>query len=269
MIHHYSLILVPAFAVYVKLSYAQTTARVQNNTFNSSAILSSAQISQYVLNNSWASAVDIALQFEQSNRATGSARSDPFYTVPTNSTTAVPGFPLKVDQHVNTSHFTVSPNVALSRFLFQTETFNGSAVPASAHVLWPYNPRSFDTVEKDRIPLLVWAHGTSSWWAECAPSHMRNLWYHFAGPFELALQGYAVIAPDYAGLGVDTDANGNHIPHQHICNPAPANGLAYAVQASQRTWPELSDQFVVMGHSQGGSAKSAKAGTRIFRNCCQ
>lgn len=181
-------------------------------------------------------------------------RSDPLYSVLANSTNAAPGCLLKVEEHVNTSHFTLPPNVALSRFLFQTEDFNGTAILASGFVLWPYQPRQFTNSDSNKVPIVAWAHGTKGWWAECAPSHLRDLDYQFAALFQLALQGYAVVAPDYAGLGVNTDASGNHIAHQYICSPAAATDLVYAVEAARRAWPELSEQFVVMGHSQGGGA---------------
>ena len=88
---------------------------------------------------------------------------------------------------------------------------------------------------------------------------MRNLDYQFGALFELALQGYAVVAPDYAGLGVGTDASGNRIAHQYMAHPAAANDLVYAVQAAQQAWPELSREFVVIGHSQGGGTAWAVA----------
>ena len=238
----------------VQHASCQATALSQNTTFNSTVSLNASQISQYQLNDTWAAAVDLALQFEHTNWATGSVHSDPFYAVPANSSGATPGALLKVQEFVNTTTFTVSPNVAMSRFMFQTETFNGSSVPASAFVLWPYNPQQFNMTGVGKIPMIAWAHGTSGQSAECAPSHIRNLWYQYAGLFELAIQGYAVVAPDYAGLGINTDANGNHIYHQYIASPAAANDLAHAVQAAQTAWPELSKEFVVMGHSQGGGS---------------
>lgn len=72
--------------------------------------------------------------------------------------------------------------------------------------------------------------------------------------------GYAVVAPDYAGLGINATANGTSIPHQWTANPAAANDLMYAVTAAQKAWKSrLSSQFVVFGHSQGGGAAWAAA----------
>lgn len=143
--------------------------------------------------------------------------------------------------------------------MYQTKNLNGTATPASAFILWPYMPRS----QLDGYPIVAWAHGTSGLFGECAPSHLRNLLYQFAAPFTLALQGYVVVAPDYAGLGVDTDASGKPIPHQYAANPAAANDLFYAVQAAQSTFDSLSRQFVIMGHSQGGGAAWGAAQRQI------
>lgn len=97
------------------------------------------------------------------------------------------------------------------------------------------------------------AHGTSGIFGECGPSHIRNLWYQYSAPFILALQGYVVVAPDYTGLGVGS-YHGSTIQHPAFNNPAHANDLFYAVQAAQEAYPELSERFVLMGHSQGGGA---------------
>jgi predicted alpha/beta hydrolase len=84
---------------------------------------------------------------------------------------------------------------------------------------------------------------------QCAPSHIRNLWYQYSAPYTLARQGYAVVAPDYAGLGVNRTAEGKFVLHQYTANPAGANDIFFAVEAAQSAFPELSKHFVTMGHS--------------------
>ncbi|KAI4230675.1 MAG: hypothetical protein L6R40_007973 [Gallowayella cf. fulva] len=195
--------------------------------------------------------IEAALTFERSNWANGSIEEDDFYHVPSNSSNLPAGTLLKLETHTNTSAYTIPPQTALSRIIFQTENLNGSLVPASAYILWPYSPR----VQPDgTYPVISWAHGTSGAFAECAPSHIRNLWYQFTAPFTLALQDYVVVAPDYAGLGITKKLNGEPIIHQYTANPAAANDLFYAVEAAQSAFSTLSKKFVVMGHSQGGGA---------------
>ncbi|KAI9667145.1 MAG: hypothetical protein M1831_001322 [Alyxoria varia] len=204
----------------------------------------------------------VAASFEWSNWATGSVFTDPFYRLPDNAANARPGDLLK-SETTNVSQYTVPPALALSRFIYQTQNLNGSSLPASGFVLWPYLPRRFDGI--NGIPAIAWGHGTSGSPAECAPSHIQNLWYQWDAPFPLALQGYAVIAPDFGGLGISKNATGQPILHQWGASPSQANDLFYAVEAARKAWPQLAQEFVVMGHSQSGGAAWAAAERQVKR----
>ncbi|KAI9799636.1 MAG: hypothetical protein M1833_003951 [Piccolia ochrophora] len=234
---------------------AQEPLAPQTNTFNSTATLSPEQREKAGINDTIASNVEVALNFERTNWANGSVAQDDFYALPSNASEAPAGALLKVQINANTSAYTLPPNTALSRILFQTKDFNGTTIPASAYVLWPYTPRT----QPDGYPVISWAHGTSGAFGDCAPSHIKNLWYQFTAPYTLVLQGYVVVAPDYAGLGVDKNTEGEPIVHQYLVNPSQANDLFYAVQAAQTAFSDLSKRFVVMGHSQGGGAAWAAA----------
>ncbi|KAJ9615884.1 hypothetical protein H2200_001961 [Cladophialophora chaetospira] len=209
-----------------QLSTAQTSqipaAEPQNTTFNATygqinPSQAEARIARANLSEELSAAVLVAANFERSNWAGSSTQLDPFYDdIPSNASTAPAGSVIKIEQYTNTSFYTLAPNVALSRFLFMTENFNGTAIPASAFVLWPWMPRQFSNISG--LPVVV------------------------------------VVAPDYAGLGVDHDGNGTYIPHQYLAYPAHGNDLIYSVQAAQKAWPALSKEFIVMGHSQGGGA---------------
>ncbi|KAL8868961.1 MAG: hypothetical protein Q9174_004633, partial [Haloplaca sp. 1 TL-2023] len=207
-----------------------------------------------------ANKIDVALNFERSRFANGSVDSEPFYKLPSNASSASPGALLKLQVSANTSAYTLPPNTALSRILYQSRTLNGTAVPASAYILWPDNPR----IEHDGYPIVGFAHGTSGGFGNCAPSHLRNLCYEFIAPYTLALQGYVVVATDYAGLGVTHDSNGEEIRHAYLANMAHANDMFYSVQAAQAAFPTLSKRFVMMGHSQGGGAAWAAARRQVL-----
>ena len=243
-----------AVSLFSQLPFAQELTP-QTNTFASDVQLTQDQKLSAGINDTVAKSIEISLNFERSNWANGSVDDDPFYRVPSNASNAPPGSLLKLQVNANTSAYTLPPNTALSRLLFQTETLNGSTVPASAYVLWPYTPRD----EGDGYPVIGWAHGTSGVFGNCAPSHIRNLWYQFTVPFTLALQGYVVVAPDYAGLGVHQDAGGNRFRHAYLGSPAGANDLFYSVQAAQTAFSVLSKRFLLMGHSQGGGVAWAAA----------
>lgn len=196
-----------------------------------------------------------AHEFELSYKIHQSISDDPFYTVPANSSGAPAGTLLKVEKETNTSSYTIPPSLSLSRFIYQSKTSNGTLVPVSGFILWPYAARPYH----GGIPVIAWAHGTSGTAPECAPSNIQNLWYQFQGLYEIALFGYAVVATDYAGLGVGKDASGKAIVHEYITGPAQANDLFYSVPAVRQAFPGLSKEFVTMGHSEGGGAAWAFA----------
>lgn len=191
-----------------------------------------------------------SLEFERSNWTNGSVVDDPFYDAPQEAFDSPPGTLLKIEKDVDTSKYLIPPTASLSRFMYQSETLRGSKVPVSAYVLWPYSPRS----QPDGYPVVAWAHGTSGFDANAAPSHHKNLWQHFLCPYQIALQGYVVVATDYAGFGVQKYLSGQPIVHEYLASPSQANDLIHSVTAAQAAFPELSKSFVVIGHSQGGGA---------------
>lgn len=107
-------------------------------------------------------------------------------------------------------------------------------------------------VPKNGWPVVIWAHGTTGVGKNCAPSlnartardsQYLNTW--------LSL-GFAVVAPDYAGLG----SEGLH----HYMN---AKAEAYSVLDSARAalhYFPLQNAFVFVGQSQGAHAAFASAG---------
>ena len=190
------------------------------------------------------------LEFEKTNWAHGSVTTDPFYEAPHEASDAPPGTLLKVEKDTDTSKYLIPPTTALSRFIYQSETFRGSKVPVSGYILWPYSPRS----QPDGYPVVAWAHGTSGLDANAAPSHHKNLWQHFQAPYQIALQGYVVVATDYAGLGVGRYPSGQSIVHEYLASPSQAKDVVYSVLAARAAFPELSANFVVIGQSQGGGA---------------
>lgn len=199
-------------------------------------------------------AVSKALAFEATNFANGPAIDDPFNRAPDGAEKAAPGSILKVEE-VDTSKYLLPPATAMSRIMYQSENLKGAVVPTSAYVLWPYSPRS----QPDGHPVVGWAHGTSGFFANAAPSNHKSLLQHWLAPFPLVLNGYVVVAPDYAGLGVSQHPSGEPIEHEYLASTSHANDLVYAVQAAQQQFKELSKSFVVMGHSQGGQAAWATA----------
>ncbi len=101
-------------------------------------------------------------------------------------------------------------------------------------------------------PVVVWAHGTIGVASGCAPSlnprtvrdsQYLNTW--------LSL-GFAIVAPDYAGLGSDG-------LHHYLNTRAEAWSVLDSVRAALKNFP-LRNQLVLVGQSQGAHAAFASAG---------
>lgn len=197
-----------------------------------------------------------AVNYERSLLAHGFVTDDEFYKVPAGQSNAAPGTLLKVEQKTENTLYSLAPATALSRFMYQSANLMGDPIPATAYVLWPYQPR---TLPDGQYPVVVWAHGTSGCHQNAAPSNSKTLAQHWMAPYPLALHGYVTVAPDYAGLGVGRTADGRDIIHQYAANPAQANDVVFAMEAAQKAFAKLSSKFVVMGHSQGGGAAWAVA----------
>lgn len=102
-------------------------------------------------------------------------------------------------------------------------------------------------------PVVVWAHGTTGAADQCAPS--RNVLNGLEKDLIVALikKGYAVVAPDYEGLGNDS------VPHPYLNLTSAAQSILFAVQEVNKKYANLSKDWSVIGWSQGGHAALAAA----------
>jgi len=198
---------------------------------------------------------------------------DDFYSVPASfNPSMAPGKVLKVEKHTNLAPYTVAGGLTMSRFMYTSETINGTIVPVSAYVLWPYKGFEYKTkcngidtplnkTGGPKFPMVSFAHGTAGQFSNCAPSNYRALQYHFMTSYELAQHGFAVVATDYQGLGVDGGK-----PHSWLNGPEAANDIGYAVEAARAAFPdnfEPDGPFFNMGHSQGGNSAWAYAERQV------
>ncbi|KAK7756820.1 hypothetical protein SLS62_001265 [Diatrype stigma] len=228
--------------------------------FNSSFALTAEQIQRANLSDAQATNLNQIINFDRSQLANGGPYQDAFYTLPPLSNNATtppppPGTLLKAQAFTDPTPFSLPANTALSRILYATTDINGTVVPTSAFILWPFQPRRQPSSSgaAAAAQTVVWAHGTSGFTPLNAPSAHRALWYGDSGPFALAQAGYAVVAPDYAGLGVGASWDGIPIAHQYLVLPAGARDSLYALRAARAAFPgSLGDAFAVAGHSQGG-----------------
>ncbi len=144
------------------------------------------------------------------------------------------------------------------RVLYVSETAKGLHVPASGLVTVPTTGS-----KKTKLPIVAWAHGTTGIARGCAPSLAPNPVREFTPrggaerlPISVGIpylndwlnRGYAVVAPDYAGLGTDT------VPHYLIGEDAARDILNLVRAANNIEQVNLSTDIAVFGSSQGGQA---------------
>lgn len=101
-------------------------------------------------------------------------------------------------------------------------------------------------------PLIVWAHGTVGIGDACAPSHRpqseRNTAYFNA----ILSHGYAVLAPDYQGLGTAGQFS-------YYNTNVEGHSILDAVAAIRDSTIALSQDWVIIGQSEGAHAAMAAA----------
>ncbi|KAH7144195.1 Alpha/Beta hydrolase protein [Dactylonectria estremocensis] len=267
-------VFVPSLPFFAQLAASQVyPASVYKTGFNSSFTFTPSQIEAAQLDDGLVESVQNVINFDRSQLAFGGPWEDEFYTLPplTNETGPLkPGQLLKVQAFTDPTAYAIPPDTALSRVMYTTKNFNGTVIPTSGFILWPYTPkilRKDDPVDDEqksatprKAPVVIWAHGTSGFFRSQSPSSHRGLWYAHQAPFALAQAGYAVFAPDYAGLGISTSWDGSAIPHQYHASPATAHDTLYGMRAVLDAFSaKLDNNFVVMGHSQGGGVAWAVA----------
>jgi alpha-beta hydrolase superfamily lysophospholipase len=199
------------------------------------------------------SAEDAPFPSPEEARAAEAATTLPlssFYDVVDGTVPAAGGL-LRIEEATDYQFLPDTPSAATGirvyRLLYGSRDVDGGTVPASGVVLLPYGE-----APASGWPVVVWAHGTSGVGRMAAPSLSPFLIYGFEGLLEWPLLGYAVVAPDYAGLGTN-------VPHQYVVAGAQANDLRYGFAAARRALPELGESWVAVGHSQGARAVIALA----------
>ena len=161
-----------------------------------------------------------------------------FYESPAHSSHADdPGTLIRSE---SAQEYALPSGVTATRILYHTRTSAGVDAISSGVVLVPYG-----TPPAGGWPLIAWSHGTSGVARSCAPSQMKSLFYNWEGLYEYVMLGFAVVATDYVGLGTE----GRHAYLDMLGNGA---DVIYSVPAARAAVANLSSQWVIVGHSQGG-----------------
>lgn len=162
-----------------------------------------------------------------------------FYTPPSPLSASSPGTLLRSETF---SGYALPPGARAVRILYRSMARDGHEVAASGVVLIPAG-----SPPAGGWPVIAWAHGTSGVARPCAPSLMKDLEYGSEGLMPMVAAGFAVVATDYAGLGTPG-------PHEYDNKIAQANDVVYSIPAARAAVPSLGTRWVVIGHSQGGTA---------------
>ncbi|KAG7291258.1 hypothetical protein NEMBOFW57_001270 [Staphylotrichum longicolle] len=214
-------------------AYASTPGRASNFPVSPelAAQYSCGESCQVVLNKTSAKDVarfDIPFDFD-------------FYETAANFSSSKLGDLLKIAP-LNPKIMNIPAGIVVYRIQYTSADLDYTTVPATAYIAFPY--------ARQRRPfrLIAYAHGTTGVFRGCAPSTSSTLTdYNSWSP--LLLAGYAVVGTDYAGLG------NNYTSHKYISSRANANDVYWSTVAAKNAFPhELSNEWVSIGHSQGGGA---------------
>lgn len=138
----------------------------------------------------------------------------------------------------------LSSTARVLRVAYRTERLAGEPGVGTALVYLPGRPRAWP------VPAVVVAHGTIGLADVCAPSRKGGAFVD-----ELALPlvgaGFAVIAPDYAGLG---NGRGRTYQGWGIAEDQAHSVLDAARALQHLVGPGALGRFALVGHSQGGGA---------------
>lgn len=97
-------------------------------------------------------------------------------------------------------------------------------------------------------PIIAFGHGTTGVLPPCAPSLSPTLLGTTEVVRMLLTLGYAVVMPDYQGLGIDTTY------HPYLDATTEGYNMIDAVRAARKLVPDASDRWLALGVSQGGQA---------------
>ena len=167
-----------------------------------------------------------------------------FYDVPDPIPAGKPGTLIRSQEF---GQYQIPFSITAVRILYHSRSASGEDVAASGVVLYPYGKKP----PAGGWPMIAWAHGFSGVARSCAPSLMRNIGH---GPI-LSMYvnlGYAVVAPDYAGLGTK-------FRNAFLDGPSNAADVINSIPAARAAVAELDQKWVVMGEAEGGLTAIAVA----------
>ena len=128
---------------------------------------------------------------------------------------------------------------------------DGNTIVVSGAVLTP-RPHVLQSHPHNASRIVAWAHGTMGLADHCAPSRTDHLDLPDFDDYSATVasylsQGWTVTATDYPGLGTPG-------LHPYVVGSSEGRSVIDSVRAARKLDPNLSNKWVVSGHSQGGQA---------------
>lgn len=159
-----------------------------------------------------------------------------FYDIPKPLPRGTPGELIRAEEF---EEYDLPEGVLAARILYHSRSATEQDVAASGVVLYPDRKPPLQG-----WPVIAWAHDFNGVARRCAPSLARNLQH---GPllFMYVSLGYAVVAPDYTGLGTDFRNAYGDIESN-------ARDVLYSIPAARAAVSTLSSQWIAMGYGEGG-----------------
>jgi len=134
------------------------------------------------------------------------------------------------------------------RLLYETVGANGTFVAVSGMLAIPHG-----TPPPQGWPIISWAHGTTGNGPQCAPSRFPSNDLEQRAMDAFVRRGYAVAQTDY-------EANGTSGIHPYFVATPLARDLTDIIRAAREIDPHIGKKWIVMGHSEGGTAALDTAG---------
>lgn len=195
------------------------------------------------------------LESTQAQTATRSGRFRPSSTLPLTSFynsphPLPPGKPGELIRSEPVDQYNLPYELSALRILYHSRTTRGEDVAVSAVVLVPDGKPP-----ATGWPVIAWSHDFRGLARQCAPSLMKNLGVGSILAMYAGL-GYAVVATDYAGWGVDS---GKPV----VDMQSNALDVIYSVPAARAAVPQIGPKWIAVGSSQGSLAALSVAESQV------
>ncbi|MEO3745475.1 lipase family protein [Plantactinospora sp. B5E13] len=127
------------------------------------------------------------------------------------------------------------------RIMYRSDGVHGTPIAVTGYLVVPRGARP-----EGGWPIIAWGHGTTGVGPDCAPSRQPELGGYDSIIARFLRDGYAVVATDYAGLGLPGQL------HNFLQKYTLARSMIDSVLAARNVSSEVGRQWFAAGHSEDG-----------------